>query len=148
MNTALKQFNKSIDTWSKAVPPEIVKVAQKKMTLQLLGDLLAGTPVDTGRARANWQVGINSVPSGEIATVSKEKHKSTNLPTIRPADRATEQKAMETLVDLPLFAVVFITNNVPYIEVLERGRRNGRGSLQAPNGWIRTAVKRTTEIFK
>ena len=35
---------------------------------------------------------------------------------------------------------VFLANNLPYIETLERGRVGNRGSLQAPQGMVAITV--------
>ena len=35
---------------------------------------------------------------------------------------------------------MFLTNNLPYIETLERGRIGNKGSEQAPNGMVGITV--------
>jgi len=76
------------------------------------------TPVDTGRARGNWQLTID-----DPAVLEKY------------SDRPIEE-GMATLKTLGIFQVVFITNNVPYIVYLEKG-----SSSQAPNGMVEITLQ-------
>jgi hypothetical protein len=88
-----------------------------------------GTPVDLGRARGNWQIGIGAVPAGLISAEDKQ-----GAATIT---RESAKVLADALRQNP-FQLLWITNNVPYIERLEDG-----WSKQAPDGWIRLAVERT-----
>ena len=84
--------------------------------------VIGATPVDTGHARANWQVGIDAPITEEIdeedqsgaATITK------NAGTIRAA---TPQKS------------IILSNNLPYINLLNDGT-----SSQAPPGFVQIAV--------
>src|SRR5690606_23664498 len=69
------------------------------------------TPVDSGRARGNWQVTIGTPASGVVPVSDKQGGQ-------------TIAKGTETINAIPPFDVVWITNNMPYIEVLEYGLFN------------------------
>jgi len=59
----LRQFNFEIDNFVKKLVPEEIVLFQKKIALEALRKLVKRTPVDTGRARGNWQVTSNSFPT-------------------------------------------------------------------------------------
>ena len=99
--------------------------------------IITATPVDTGAARANWFV--------------TEK---------RPSDRKEPQKrSIEDANSLPrnITGKVFLTNNLPYIEVLEyglysrkskTGKTRGGYSVLAPKMWVRKTVRRMRKAIK
>lgn len=86
--------------------------------------LVLTTPVDTGRARANWLVGIDRpiVEPTDREDPSGGQTIATNNEVIR--SRNPEQG-------------IYISNNLPYINRLNLGH-----SAQAPGGFIQAAVKR------
>lgn len=83
--------------------------------------LKAGSPVDTGRFRASWQVGENAAPGGELP---EGQYGSTP-----PLTRIGYQR--ETLGN-----VYSVHNNLPYAEPLADGH-----SKQAPAGWVQLVAK-------
>ena len=105
------------------------QVAQNiiKVIIAIFTDLVMATPVDTGRARASWRIGIGAPdlsyePEGSYAAGA-------------PKGQISKLKGMklEDLTRTP----IFITNSVPYINPLEYGH-----SKQAPHGMMRiTAAK-------
>lgn len=86
-------------------------------TIGTFSSVIRMTPVDTGRAKGNWQATIGSPASGE--GMSSES---------------------EVIATIPQHAgsVVYLTNNVPYIQKLEYDAH----SQQAPNGMVRISVAR------
>jgi hypothetical protein len=82
-----------------------------------------------GRARGNWIPTIGTSNSNEIDTVDKSGAK-----TVASIAGTVRQWKPSTGISL------FITNNVPYIEVLEKGRIGNQGSRQAPNGMVAITV--------
>lgn len=97
--------------------------------------LISSTPVDTGRARANWQVGVGSPLFSE-------------LPDTDPSGAATTARNNAAIATSPPREDIFISNNLPYI-----GRLNEGSSAQAPAGFVERAVQvavaaiRRTRIF-
>jgi hypothetical protein len=116
----------------------------KFICLTLLTDLVMGTPVDTGRARGNWQASINS----PVITATSRRDK-VGRGTIKEEGRATEQAPGN---------IFYITNNLPYISVLEYGMYgNPPGSANGPkttsgfsnqskSGWIRYSIERAKQL--
>lgn len=96
--------------------------------LDLLKGVVLGTPVDTGRARGNWQASVNTPRTGQLETTD--------------ANGGATISAGETAVNGAAGNVFYLTNNLPYIHRLEFEG----WSDQAPSGWVRTAVERTKQI--
>ena len=91
----------------------------RTITLGIYRDVIIGTPVDTGRARGNWQLAIGSAPTGEATRFEKgsggDQRKQAMAKTSRPlAGRS-----------------VFIANNLSYIGELEEGHsKQSKGFVQ------------------
>ena len=92
----------------------------RRVALTVDSELVYSTPVDTGRARSNWQVEIDRPASGTVDPV--------------PAAVALERAAATVQRSMP-GSTIHITNNLPYI-----GRLNEGWSAQAPAGYVETAV--------
>ncbi len=113
---SLKRFQREVNSFAKKLVPEQLVALQTKITLEALRRIVLKTPVDTGRARGNWQTSVGSPAEGEVSTVD-----TTGFATIA----AGEQR----LTSLGPFQVTYVTNNVPYIQRLEDGH-----SPQSPPG--------------
>lgn len=92
----------------------------RKVALAVDAELVYSTPVDTGRARSNWQVEIDSPAKGTVDPVGAAEALA------RAEAKVQESKPGST---------IHITNNLPYI-----GRLNEGWSAQAPAGFVETAV--------
>jgi len=93
-----------------------------------------GTPVDTGRARANW-----------VVTVGKT-HDAATEPEDRSGAAALAQgrKAVEAFkAGLDEAGSIYITNNVEYIIPLENGH-----SKQAPQGMSEFAILAAAAVIR
>jgi hypothetical protein len=105
---------------------EAADAAISKICLDLLSDIVLNTPVDTGRARANWFTSIGA-PSG--ATVEHEGAQS--------AAGVAIGRASADIASAPR-NIFWISNNLPYIYRLEFEQ----WSKQAPSGMVRLAINR------
>lgn len=110
-----------------AAAPAIVR----KAALVALRDLVLATPVDTGRARGNWQVEIGGSVVGESGFEDKSGDAAIRIGT---ATISTFGKGDGS---------IFIGNNVPYI-----GRLNEGSSAQAPAGFVEKAVRGAVNIIR
>jgi hypothetical protein len=99
-----------------------VKLAIQKITMEAFKRVVLRTPVDTGRARANW-----SVSEGSPVTYSVSENDKSGTATLRKASDGVE--AWECT------GSIFLANNLAYIAPLEFGH-----SGQAPNGMVRITV--------
>jgi hypothetical protein len=100
--------------------------AISKICLDLLSDIVLNTPVDTGRARANWFTSIG-IPSS--TTVEHEGAQS--------AAGVAIGRASADIASAPR-NIFWISNNLPYIYRLEFEQ----WSKQAPSGMVRLAINR------
>jgi len=105
-----------------------VDETMRAIALELFGSIIKDTPVDTGRARGNWQTSIGAPAAGEV-------------------DRLGEGEAIKevsaTVADFSGGKVIYLANNLVYIKSLEEG-----GSDQAPAGMIRKNIVRIQQIVK
>ena len=124
----MSQFTVDISKFvkrAKAAPGIVVRRA----SLELLTSIVYKTPVDTGRARASWQVALNRVdPAVSYTFTDKDGSKT----IVRGLATLNQWRDGDTIV---------LFSNLPYITVLEYGRDDGRpGSKQAPQGMVRVSI--------
>ena len=91
--------------------------------LDLFSSIVQRTPVDTGRLRGNWQVGINSPGVGALYAEDKGGSKA-------------QKRAASGVKRAGIGDSIFITNNLPYAKAIEYGH----SAKQAPNGMVRVTV--------
>lgn len=84
--------------------------ALRQAAAAVLSNVVQNSPVDTGRLRGNWQVGINSPPNGSGGGT---------VPVIPPGT-----------------TTVYVSNNVRYINYVNGGVRGN----EANAGFIQAAV--------
>ena len=108
----------------------------RKITLSLYRDVIIGTPVDTGRARANWQLAIGSAPASVLNKTDKGRPKSDS-----GASGSEVRKANQKMGVRKAGRSVFIANNLGYIGKLEEGH-----SKQS-SGWVENAMRRAEALI-
>lgn len=99
--------------------------AMRAVALDAQAKLMIKTPVDTGRARANWNTTVGSPDVSTNATATRA-----DVNSRRRAGAATIRAAKFSQGE-----VVYIANGLPYIEALEHG-----SSKQAPNGMLASTM--------
>ena len=92
------------------------------VVVALHGKVDERSPVDTGRFRGNWQLGIGSLPGGVLERLDPDGG------TVRAEVRAAVPEQASGLV-------YYIANNLPYTQMLENG-----WSKQAPSGIVGLTV--------
>lgn len=97
--------------------------------------LVLGTPVDTGRARAAWQVSFGS-PNLDEGTPTKKKIGPKDSGAAAGLANAKLEEGRRTILAFRVGGEMFISNAVPYIERLDKG-----SSKQAPEGFSREAAQ-------
>lgn len=99
----------------------------RAIVLELFGSIIKDTPVDTGRAKGNWQTTIGAPASGTV-------------------DRLGESEALadvsQKTASFGAGKVIYLSNNLPYIYRLEYDG----WSQQAPGGMLRKNVARIQSI--
>ncbi|WP_321991527.1 hypothetical protein [Marispirochaeta aestuarii] len=125
-----------------------VDVIRRKIALEVFSGVVLKTPVDSGRARGNWQSSVGALATSEVERVDK-------------GGRAAVSEAERVINSSRITDSVFLSNNVPYIFSLEyggypkvvkrgsrkRGKRKGYEvrsvggfSKQAPAGMVQVTL--------
>lgn len=129
-----------------------LRTVVKGIVVEAFSSVVLMTPVDKGRARANWQVSVNVPASGTTEAVD---------PT------GGEVLAKIKALDVQLGNTYFLTNNLPYAGTLEYGgypvpvkkgtyvkgvgyviKSEGGFSKQAPAGMVRVTMARIQTIVE
>lgn len=96
----------------------------RKVTIDLARGVIGRSPVDTGRFKGNWMLGVGSV-------------NTLTLPDITDKDGGdTLEKIGQALDSVRAGQTLYLTNSLPYAIPLEYGH-----SGQAPNGMVRLTVR-------
>lgn len=130
----LKEFKLDLKHFHEVVVPETHLELQKKIVITLHRYIVAGspdgapgTPVDWNWARANWAIAIGTeAPKNDPGLRKRVPLKQDNKAAL---------EAMKALANAKPFQILWVYNNVPYIEALEDGH-----SKQAPVGMVETAL--------
>jgi hypothetical protein len=118
-----------------------IQEVRKSYAFALYSSIVKKTPVDTGRARGNWNVAVGSEDTSTSATQTTPKYTD---PSQIPEPKGDES--------------IFISNNLPYITKLEYGGypknpKRGHGktvdgfSKQAPQGMVGVTLANNENIF-
>lgn len=107
-----------------------VTLIQQKIALQILEGVVNMNPVLSGRSRGNWYATIGA-PSGQY---DEAGYASSAQEVV---DRGTA-----VISALAVLGAVYITNNTPYINELEKG-----SSKQAPQGMVQVTLDRLGAQF-
>jgi len=102
-------FSLDIASFAKETGLEL-ELVTRKIALDAYTRVTIKTPVDTGRARANWNIGAGSPDLGVTEDTSKPS------PNLAKGDGDD---------------AIFITNNLEYVHELENG-----SSKKAPDGMV------------
>lgn len=119
-NYIVRKFQGDIDKWIKQVKSGLDDVI-REFVKAVHADLVKGSPVDTGRFRANWQITYNHIPMYALNEYDKSGSR-----TIASGIRAANA--------LPLgrggaVTTIYFSNMLIYANALEYGH-----SKQAPAG--------------
>lgn len=126
------QFSKLMRQRARNLPREVHKVVQNVAKAYLVS-VADATPVDTGAAISNWQIGVNNSPDSVLPPHVPGKFRSTALENLS----ATIQAGTSIVDSSKPGDVIHIVNNLHYIVDLNNGSSN-----QAPSGM--TAIAELT----
>lgn len=129
-----KQFAQTLDWIALAIEGDMEAIV-KKVCIDIFSRIAERTPIDTGRARANWNISFGSEPPTEEESFggfddikkSKKKGKTGRSQQVAQVLRNKIDGFDFDLTD----EYIIIYNNVHYIEYLENGT-----SRQAPAGMV------------
>jgi len=101
--------------------------------------LVSATPVDTGRARANWQMSVDDpIVTPREAYVEGERGSTGSANTA-----AALSQGRKAIQDYSAGSRIHITNNLDYIDRLNNG-----SSAQAPGLFVERAVQAATAAIE
>lgn len=126
-----KQVAKNIRSVAKNVRGN-ADITVRKVALAIDQALVLSTPVDTGRARANWEVNV-AAPAEGVVTVFPQA-KGDAIGSVGTSGMFAMQAAIANTKGYS-GGGIFITNNLPYIIPLNNGH-----SKQAEPGWVENAI--------
>ena|SRR5215207_5037016 len=114
-------FALQIEAWCERAKKRM-DVTARLVTAEMFTRVIQRSPVDTGRFRANWQVGIDHIPTGLVLINDRSGQMTINKVTAEVMKLKAGQK-------------IHLVNNLPYARRLEYGY-----SRQAPSGMVRITV--------
>lgn len=117
-----KEFTRQLMNLMQHVEGSVSQVI-RKACLDLWSNIVESTPVDTGRAKANWS--ISTEQSSEVYEAGREYN---------------PHFSFDYNDNLP---VIYIYNNLEYIEALEDGH-----SQQAPSGMVAVNLESFTNHLR
>jgi len=106
----------------------------RRVALAVLSEVVVSTPVDTGRARGNWLVGLGGPDEPGLDEQRANADRSGQRAIRRGSERIRDRRPGQQ---------IFVSNNVPYI-----GRLNDGSSAQAPAGFVPDAVAAGIEVAR
>ncbi len=118
MASSLRDLEAALLRLAEREIPAAVAEASRGLARDVLEGVVLRTPVRTGRARANWQVGLARPPEGVLEATDRD-------------GRTTVARGAAVIARARPFGTIWIANNLPYIGVLEHG-----SSKQAPRGIV------------
>lgn len=101
----------------------------RKIALDLFTRVILKTPVDTGRLRGSWTVGIGAIAPGAIS--------------LDKSGSATIARVTAATLGLKAGEVVYLTSNVAYAQAIEFGH-----SKQAPAGMVRVSIQEFPQVVR
>ena len=135
---SLGDFSRRIKKRAFDIEKEVNK-AVRQVALVADRELVLSTPVDTGRARSNWFVNLNS-PNRQIFEPYVPGEKGS---TASSNSQAAIDQAVLTIFKRQIGQDIYISNNLDYI-----GKLNEGSSAQAPAQFVEAAVQRAVNVVK
>ncbi|MBT9158788.1 MAG: hypothetical protein DDT26_00035 [Dehalococcoidia bacterium] len=120
--STMKKAAGNLKKRAKNVPPNTDQLV-RKVILAIDRAVVLATPVDTGRARANWQPSIGQPAEGTLPEPAS------------PSAGRDQSDVRAVIAGYRPGLTVHITNNLPYIERLNNG-----SSSQAPADFVSFAI--------
>ena len=130
MSSNFEQFKRDFEGGMKKAITQSTSIV-KKVAFEVLRGVVQMSPVDTGRFKGNWQVGIVS----QVTTTIDNQDKS---------GASTLSSGLAQINQMQLGQTVYITNNLPYARRLEFDA----WSKQAPQGMVAVTLANVVTAFE
>lgn len=103
----------------------------RKVSAEMLQQVIIGSPVDTGAFRGNHRISINSEDNTyDVSSADK-------------GSNTTQEQGNQKILQAKLGDTVYVQNNLPYAVALENGH-----SKQKPNGVYALSFQYVCEKYK
>lgn len=128
----MARFISQLKDFRKAAIEEIDQT-KRAISLELFSSVIRDTPVDTGRARGNWQMTVDNPATSSALRLDKQ-----------PKGAPPGPELMNELVSgiRGLGHTNYLTNNLPYIVALEYGHS------QQGDAMVRKNIARLQQILR
>jgi hypothetical protein len=121
-------FARALEELGEKIEQDVFEKVIRKALFDLMGEIMNGTPVDTGRARGSWSMGTDwsewELPEGDYGNMDMNAALS------------------QVMSRFPISDHYVLFNNLEYIQALEEGH-----SKQAPAGFVAKALAAMTEYL-
>lgn len=145
-----RQFALECKQWAEKMVPEAHVAFVKKIVLEVFTRAMMKSPVDSGRFRGNWMVGIGASDESIVDVEESDAHGA-----VSPSAMS---RAQQKLASLAFGIPVHVSNNLPYAGILENGGYplnpktgvktiNGY-STQAPQGMLAISIEEVEAFLK
>ena len=121
-------FSDDVRKYAKKTGVNLDKVS-RRVTLELFGQAIMNTDVDTGRLRGNWQTSTGAPKM----TTTERKDKSET--------RTSSPAFGEAMENVKAFSVNYMTNNLPYAVVEEERKAMVAKSISRIERSLKEAVR-------
>lgn len=132
-----QRFSKDITKWINITGISRDKVV-RTLAFDALDGLLRRSPVDTGRFRGSWRIGVNQADVSVLPPPKKENGKKVRINTT-----AIENEQRAKALGLQYGTTVHISNSLPYAIALEDGH-----SQQYTTGVMKDTFTELTQNLK
>jgi len=130
---SLNDFTRRIRARANQIGSNVTRTV-RRVAISADAAVVLGTPVDTGRARSNWIVQLNSAADEVIRAYSPGDLGSTEAQN--PQAALDQAEAVISNYQGGQNVEIHITNNLPYIQRLNDGY-----SAQAPANFVEEAIQ-------
>ena len=131
MSVGVTQFKLDLAKEMREIETDDLLTIKQKLALEALDGVTLMMPVDSGRARGNTIVSVKS-PDNSFSDA-----------TDKNGDATMSKGYAKINADNDPYAIVYVQNNLPYIEVLE----GGHSKAQAPYGMFAITLARLQVQF-
>lgn len=118
----MTDFKRQVDA---RVNPKI-DALMRGVVLEHLAQIVDRTPVDTGRARANWHASVRAPDTSTDPEATNADVPNVTRTNMKRLGRWDAHRGIPG----------YVANGLPYVGALENGH-----STQAPNGMVRLAIR-------
>jgi hypothetical protein len=136
----LDQFKVQLRNFDKLTKEQTAALI-KKVAFQVLKGVVEKTPVDTGRARGNWQVAVDT--GAGTAAIGRTDQSGDAEANLTEGTSVAIGDGFAALTRVGPFSTVVIFNNVEYIVALE----HGHSQRQAPRGMVALTIAEVQSQF-